>query len=152
MSVNEWHVWEESILIFWITKFSKQFLNIFLGNFITKIGKDVFKLSKHHGSIAIFVIQLQQLNIVMVSSRGVWSVLGSIHLLNNVIKLGKLLSLFISLAKTNTNLLGSIHAKSIHHISKEEQVKLTLAIPVINVTDLLHGLGINHLVILRIPE
>merc|ERR1712033_109034 len=83
------------------------------------------------------------LNIVVVGSRGVRSGLGSADLLNDVIKLGKLLSFFISLSKANTHLLGSVHAKSVHHISKEEEVKLTLAIPVIDVTDLLHGIGIN---------
>merc|ERR1719154_163690 len=66
--INKRHIREESIFIFWITKFSKQFLNIFLWDFISKIGKDVFQLSEHHGSIAVFVIKLQQLNIVMVSS------------------------------------------------------------------------------------
>merc|ERR1719318_872050 len=47
-SVDEWHVWEESILILRITELSKQFLDIFLGDLVSKIGKDVFKLSKHH--------------------------------------------------------------------------------------------------------
>merc|ERR1719250_295982 len=111
----------------------------------SSFGKDVFKLSKHHCSVAVFVIQLEKLNVVMVGSRGVRSSFGSIDLLNNVIKLGKLLSFFISLPKANTHLLGSVHTKSVHHISKEEEVKLTFAIPVIDVTDLLHGIGINHL-------
>merc|ERR1712106_221770 len=82
----------------------------------------------------------------MVSSWGVRGALGSVNLLNNVIKLGKLLSLFICLAKTYTHLLGGVHAKSIHNISEEEHVKLALAIPIVDVTDLFHSIGINHLV------
>merc|ERR1712025_1165958 len=73
-------------------------------------------------------------------------VLGSVHFLNNVVKLGKLLSFFISLSEADTNFLGGVHAKSVHNIPEEEQVKLTLAIPVIDVTDLLHSVGVNHLV------
>merc|ERR1719435_822376 len=87
-SVNEWHVWEESVLIFRISNFSKKFLDIFLGDFISKVGKDVFKFSKHHGSIVVFVIQLEQLNIVMITSGRVRSAHGSIDLLNNIVELG----------------------------------------------------------------
>merc|ERR1719244_420503 len=144
--VHKGHIREESIFIFRLTKLSEQFLDIVLWDLITKIGKNVLKLSKHHCAIAVFVVQLEKLNIVVVGSRWVRSGLGSVNLLNNVIKLGKLLSFFISLSKADTNLLGSVHTKSVHHISKVEQVKLTLAIPVIDVTDLLHGIGINHLV------
>merc|ERR1719206_756853 len=54
-------------------------------------------------------------------------------------------ALLIGLAETDTNLLGGVHAKGIHDISQEEQVELTLAIPVVDVTDLFNSLGINHL-------
>merc|ERR1712130_648367 len=60
-SVQEAHVWEHSILILWVTQLSKKFLDILLRNLISKIAEDVVKLSKHHGTIAVFVIQLQQL-------------------------------------------------------------------------------------------
>eukprot|EP00091_Calanus_sinicus_P015942 TRINITY_DN34_c0_g1_i31.p2 TRINITY_DN34_c0_g1~~TRINITY_DN34_c0_g1_i31.p2 ORF type:complete len:103 (-),score=21.88 TRINITY_DN34_c0_g1_i31:37-345(-) len=67
-SVNKWHVWEESIFILRVAKLSEKLLDIFLGDFISKIGKDVFELSKHHGSVVVFVIQLQELNVVVVGS------------------------------------------------------------------------------------
>merc|ERR1719315_284380 len=121
-SVYKWHVGEESVFILRVTQ-----------------------LSKHHGSIVVFVIELEELHIVCIGSGGVGSVSCSLHFLDHVIKLGKLLSLFISLAKTYTDLLGGVHTKSIHHISKEEQVYFTLTIPVIDVTDVFNFLSIHHL-------
>merc|ERR1719516_578013 len=150
-SVHKWHVGEESVFILGVAQLSKQFLNIFLWNLITKICKDVFQFSKHHCSIVVFVIELEKLHIVCIGSGGVGSVSCGLHFLDNVIKLGKLLSLLISLAKTNTDLLGGVHAKSIHHISKEEQVYFTLAIPVIDVTDVFNFLGIDHLACSLVP-
>merc|ERR1719402_135272 len=117
-SVNEWHVGEESVLILGVAKLSKQLLDIFLGDFISKIGKDVLKLSKHHGSVAVFVVQLKKLDVVVVGSGGVRGALGGIDLLNNFIKLGKLFALLISLSKTNAHLLCGVHAKGIHNVTK----------------------------------
>merc|ERR1712121_110052 len=144
-SVQEAHVWEHAILILWVTQLSKQFLDILLGNLISKIAEDVVKLSKHHGAIAVFVIELQQLKVVIVSSLGVWGGNSSFDLLNNIIILGKLLSLLISLAQTNTDLLGDVKTKSIHHISKEEKIDLAFAIPIVDVADVLDLGIINHL-------
>merc|ERR1719229_1418862 len=67
--VHKGHIREESILIFRVTKLSEQFLDIVLWDLITKIGKNVLKLSKHHCSIAVFVVELEKLNIVVVGSR-----------------------------------------------------------------------------------
>jgi len=143
-SVNEWHVGEESVLILWVAKLSEQLLDIFLGDFISKIGKDVLELSKHHGSVAVFVIKLKEFNIVVVGSRGVGGVLGSIDLLDDIIELGEFLAFLISLAKTNAHLLCGVHAKGVHDISEEEEVKLAFAIPIIDVTDFLNSLSVNH--------
>merc|ERR1712236_57012 len=150
-SVHKWHVREESVFILGVAQLSKQFLHIFLWNLITKVSKDVFQLRKHHCSVAVFVIKLEELHIVCIGSRGVGSVSCSLYFLDNIIKLGKLLSLLISLAKTYTHLLGGVHAKSIHHISKEEQVDFTFAIPVIDVTDVFNFLGIDHLSCSYVP-
>merc|ERR1712113_394509 len=70
-SINEAHVWEHAILILRIAKFSKKLLDILLGDLITKIAEDVVKLSKHHGAVAVFVVELEELNIVVVRSLGV---------------------------------------------------------------------------------
>ena len=67
-SVNEWHIWEESILILRVAKLSEKLLDIFLGDFISKIGEDVLELSEHHGSVVVFVIKLKELNVVVVAS------------------------------------------------------------------------------------
>merc|ERR1719205_531066 len=112
-SVNKWHVWEESIFILRVAKLSEKLLHIFLWDFISKIGKDVLEL-----------------NIVVVGSRAVRGDLGGIDLLDDVIELGEFLAFLISLSKTNARLLGGVHAKGIHDISEEEEVKLAFAIPI----------------------
>merc|ERR1719474_1602382 len=142
--VDKWHVGKESILIFWVSELSEKLLDIFLGDLITKIGKNVLKLSKHHGSVVVFVVQLKKLNVVVVGSGGVGGALGSIDLFNNFIKLGELFALLISLSKTNAHLLCGVHAKGIHNITKEEKVKLAFAIPIVNVADFLNSLSVNH--------
>merc|ERR1719206_1150929 len=105
-------------------KFGEKLLDIFLGDFISKIGKDVLKLSKHHGSVAIFVIELKELNVVVVGSGGVRGGLCGVNLLDDIIELCEFLAFFISLTKTNAHLLCGVHAKGIHDISEEEKVKL----------------------------
>merc|ERR1719499_597467 len=143
-SVEEAHVWEHAILILGVTELSKQLLDISLGHLITEIAQDVVKLSQHHGAVGVLVVQLQQLKVVVVISLGVRGGNCSLHLLDNIIILGKLLALLISLAKANTDLLGDVQAQSVHDVSKEEQVNLAFAIPVIDVTDVLNLCVINH--------
>merc|ERR1711890_113788 len=45
-----------------------------------------------------------------------------------------------------THLLGGVEAHGVHDVSKVEHVKLALAIPVIDVTDLLTNVSVNHFV------
>ena len=103
-SVNEAHVGEHAIFIFGITELSEQLLDILLGDFISKVAEDVVKLSKHHGSIAVFVVELQELNIVSVGSLGVRGGHGGLDLLDNIVVLGELLALLIGLSLSDTGL------------------------------------------------
>ena len=103
-SINEAHVWEHAILILRIAKFSEKLLDILLGDLITKIAEDVVKLSKHHGAVAVFVVELEELNIVVVRSLGVRGGNSGLDLLDNIIVLGELLALLISLSLSNTGL------------------------------------------------
>ena len=103
-SVNEAHVGEHAILVLRIAKFSEKLLDILLGDLVSKIAEDVVKLSKHHGAIAVFVVELQELNIVVVGSLGVGGGNSGLDLLNDIVILGKLLALLISLSLSNTGL------------------------------------------------
>ena len=107
-SVNEAHVGEHAIFIFGITELSEQLLDILLGDFISKVAEDVVKLSKHHGSIAVFVVELQELNIVSVGSLGVRGGNSGLDLLDNIIVLGEFFALLISLSLSNTGLKNPI--------------------------------------------
>merc|ERR1712212_383216 len=97
-SVDEGSVGEEALLIFGGSQLSEQLLHIPLGDLITEVGQQVLKLSNHHGAVAVFVVQLQQLNVVVVVARGVGGILGLGDLGDNVVKLGELLALLISLS------------------------------------------------------
>ena len=70
-SVKEGHVGEHAILILGVAKLSEQLLDIVLGHLITEVAQDVVELSQHHGAVAVFVVQLQQLQVVSVGSLGV---------------------------------------------------------------------------------
>merc|ERR1712002_668158 len=91
-------VGEEALLIFGVSQLGEQLLHILLGDLITQVGQQVLKLSNHHGAVAVFVVQLQQLNVVVVVARGVGGILGLGDLGDNVVKLGELLALLISLS------------------------------------------------------
>ena len=103
-SVNEAHVGEHAIFIFGITELSEQLLDILLGDFISKVAEDVVKLSKHHGAVAVFVVELEELKVVGVASLGVGGGDGGLDLLDNIVVLGELLALLISLSLSNTGL------------------------------------------------
>merc|ERR1719167_514946 len=143
-SVDEGSVGGESVLILGVGKLSEKLLDIFLGDFVTKVSKDVLEFSEHHGSVAVFVVELEELNVVVVGSGGVRGVLGSVDLLDDLVKLGELLAFLIGLSKTNANLLGGVHSKGIHDISEEEKVEFAFAIPIVDVADFLNSLSNNH--------
>ena len=52
--------------------------------------------------------------------------------------------LFYPCLACSGHLLGGVVAHGVHDVAEVEQVKLTLAIPVVDVTDLLDSIGINH--------
>ena len=62
---------------------------------------------------------------------------GGLDLLHDVVVLGELLALLIGLAEADTHLLGDVEAQGVHHVAQEEEVDLALAIPVVDVTDVL---------------
>ena len=103
-SVNEGSVGEHTVLILRVAELSEQLLDIILGDLISKIGKKILKLSQHHGSVVIFVIKSQQLNEVVVVSRGLGGFGSCLDFSNNIIELGKLLAFLISLSESNTHL------------------------------------------------
>merc|ERR1711920_41498 len=106
--VNKGGVGEEAILILRIGNLSEEFLDLILGDLITKVGQDVVELSKHHCAIGVLVIKLHQLDVVGIGSLAVRGGNGSLDLGNDLVKLGELLALLISLALGNTDLLGYI--------------------------------------------
>merc|ERR1740124_866004 len=63
---------------------------------------------------------------------------------DDIVELGEFLAFLISLAQTDTHLLCGVHAKGIHDISEEEHVKLAFAIPIVDVTDFLNSVSVNH--------
>merc|ERR1711981_521252 len=93
-----------------------------------------------------FVVQLQQLHVVGVGSLAVGGLQGLLNLGDDIVELGELLALLVGLAQADAHLLGGVVAHGVHDVAKEEQVKLALAIPVVDVTDLLNSISVNHFV------
>merc|ERR1712079_561730 len=70
--VKEGSVGEETILILRISQRFQKLSAIFLGDLVTHERQEGLKLSQHHGSIFIFVVQFAQLNKVMIVSSVFW--------------------------------------------------------------------------------
>jgi len=150
-SVQEGHVGEQTILVLGIAKLSEQFLDIVLGHLVTEVAEDVVKLSEHHGAVAVFVVELEELQVVSVGSLGVRGGNGGLDLLDDIVVLGELLALLVSLSLGDASLLGNVQAQSVHDVSEEEQVNLAFAIPVVDVADVLNLSLINHFEKLVLP-
>merc|ERR1719193_1454882 len=103
-----------------------------------------YSLSKHHGSVGVFVIQLEKLDVVMISSLTVWSLHCSLAHRYYIVELGELLTFLVCLSEAHTDLLGGVEAHGVHDVAKVEEVELALAVPVIDVADLLASFGVNH--------
>jgi len=143
-SVQEGHVGEQTILVLGVTQLSEQVLHIGLGHLVTEVAEDVVQLSEHHGAVAVFVVELEELKVVGVGSLGVGGGNGGLALLDNVVVLGELLALLVGLSLGDTGLLGDVQAKSVHDVSEEEEIDLAFAIPVVDVADVLDLCFINH--------
>ena len=102
---------------------------------LTHESQEGFKLSAHHGSILILVIQLAQFNVIMVVT-GVFGLLGSlVHESNNFVKSAELFAGVISLTVLDANFLDNVHAHSVEDIHEIVHVNLASAIPIIDVAN-----------------
>merc|ERR1711993_102431 len=87
-----------------------------------------------------------RLHVVGVGSLAVGGLQGLLDLGDDVVELGELLALLVGLAKADAHLLGGVVAHGVHDVAEEEEVELALAIPVVDVTDLLNSISVNHFV------
>merc|ERR1740128_1318419 len=109
-AVEERHVGEQTVLVLRVADLSEHLRHILLGDLVSEVAQDVVELSEHHGAVLVFVVQLQELEVVGVCSLAVGGLQGRLN-----------------------------------HAAEVEQVELTLAIPVVDVTDLLNSISVNHL-------
>ena len=105
----------------------------------TQVGQNVFELSQHHGSILVFVVQFAQFNVVMVVAMVFWGSQGSVYHFDNIVELGVFLLFFFLLTVGHADLLGNVESQGVHDVTKVEQVDFSLAMPIVNVTDLLNS-------------
>merc|ERR1712027_144362 len=133
--VQEGTVGEETIFILSSSQFIQKLGAILLGNFITHKRQESFKLSQHHGSILIFVVQFAQLNIVVVVTSVFWLLDCLLDKGDNLIKLAKFLFNIVSLSVFDSGFLGEVHAKSIEDVHEVVHVKFALAMPIVDIAD-----------------
>ena len=102
---------------------------------LTHESQESFKLSAHHGSILILVVQLAQFDVIMVVT-GVFGLLGSlVHESNNFVKSAELFAGVISLAVLDANFLDNVHAHSVEDVHEIVHVNFASAIPIIDVAN-----------------
>merc|ERR1712110_1395161 len=97
--------------------------------------QESFKLSQHHGSIFIFVVQFAQLNVVMVVTSVVWLLDGLLDKGYNLVKLAVFLLNIVGLSVFDSGLLGEVHAKGIEDVHEIVHVKFALAMPIVDIAD-----------------
>ena len=103
-TVKEGHVGEESVLILRVADLSEHLLHILLGDLVSKVAQDVVELSEHHGAVLVFVVQLQELEVVVVCSLAVGGLQGRLNHADDIVELGELLALLVGLAEANAHL------------------------------------------------
>merc|ERR1711992_362243 len=108
--VQEGSVGEETILILSSCQFIQKLGTILLGDFISHKRQESFKLSQHHGSIFIFVVQFAQLNVVMVVTGVFWLLDSLLDKGYNLIEFAEFLLDIVSLSVFDGGLLGEVHA------------------------------------------
>jgi hypothetical protein len=106
---------------------------------LTQVGQNVFKLSQHHGSVLVFVVQFAQFDVVMVVSAHVGCLQGSVDHGDDFVEAGEFLGFFFLLSILHADLLGDVESQGIHDITKIEQVELALAMPIVDVADFLNS-------------
>merc|ERR1719419_1570229 len=77
-----------------------------------------------------FVVQLQQVDVVLVGSLAVGSLDGLFALGDDFVELDELLALLVGLAEANADLLGGVEAHGVEDVAEEEHVELALALAV----------------------
>merc|ERR1712020_806479 len=142
--VKEGSIGEETIFILRISQRFQKLSAIFLVDLVTHERQEGLKLSQHHGSIFIFVVQFAQLNKVMIVSSVFWLSNNLLGKFNNLIEWKEFLLNIISLAVFDTNLLGEVHTHGVKDIHEVVHVKDTLAMPIIDVADPLNFISINR--------
>jgi len=143
-SVNEWDVWEETIFIFGVGQFSEEGKSVFLGDFISQVGQNVFELSQHHGSVLVFVVQFAQLDVVMVVAMVIGGLQGCLDQSDNFVEGTVFLFFFFLLTILHADLLGDVESQGVHDVTKVEQVEAALAMPIVDLTDFLNSVSVSH--------
>merc|ERR1719228_3255246 len=133
--VQEGSVGEEAILILLTGQFIQKLGTVLLGDLITHKRQESLKLSQHHGSILVFVVQFAQLNVVMVVSSVLWLLDCLLDKGYNLVELAEFLLNIVSLTVFDGGLLGEVHAKSIEDVHEVVHVKFALAMPIVDIAD-----------------
>ena len=68
---------------------------------------------------------------------------GSVDHGDNFVEASEFLALFFLLAIGHADLLGDVESQGIHDVAKVEQVELSLAMPIVDVTDFLNSISIS---------
>merc|ERR1719209_2326309 len=94
--------------------------------------------------VFVFVVQFAQFNVVMVVAVVFGGLQGSVDHGDNFVEAGEFLVLFFLLTILHADLFCDVESQGIHDVTKVEQVELSLAMPIVDLTDLLNSISISH--------
>jgi len=131
-SSQEWFIRDETIIILWIAALLDEDVDLLSLQLLSEGEEDVLQLPQHHGSVLLFVVQLQTLNKVLEGP----GVLGLLHLgvdWVELFKLDELLPLLLCPTKFINHLEGRVEVETPEAVSQVEHIHARLTLEVIDV-------------------
>jgi len=145
--LEEGVVWDETIFILLWCELSKGDPDLFLLHGLSQGGKDVLKLSEHHGAILLFVIEFHTFNEVFITSLALLLLDGLVHG-HEVTDLHHSLTLLLWWLELGDRFLRWVQVNGTEEVSDVEGIDFTLAIEIEDVESELDFFCFSHLVCL----
>jgi len=138
---EERFIWDETIIILGVAALLDEDVDLLPLQLLSQGEEDVLQLTQHHGSVLLFVVQLQTLNEVLEGP----GVLGLLHLRVDgveLLKFDELLSLLLGPTEFVNHLEGGVEVKTSKTVPKVEHVHAGFALEVIDIKGKLSSFNI----------
>jgi len=140
-SLQEWFIRDETIIVFGVTAFLDENVDLLTLQLLTQGEEDVLQLTQHHCAVLHLVVKLKALDEVLVGS----GVLGLLHLAVDrveLLQLDELLALLLGAAQFVDHLESGVEVQAPETVAEVEEVHPGLALKVVDVKGKLCSLNL----------